>query len=534
MDGKKSNDSKIKLESSKYRKGKKRVRNKKVFYISLSIIAVLIVVGIGLGINHYKKLKNPQDLFIPDDKDDDEELDIDIGAQFDKNVVNILLVGFDRNEGRTKKYSAFRTDTNIVLNINLENKTVNMLSIPRDSYVSIAGMSGKKDKFNSSFVYGYLYGDKENRSESGYKYLIDTTRDLLGGIPLHYYLAVDMDVVVDVVEAIGGVEMDVPLDVMQGKKVRIEKGLQTLDGKTLLFYARNRTLPGGDIDRVKNQQQILMAIFNTLKKSNKFVALPKIYKSMRENIETNMNFNQLTALALFGRDLDRQRINMKMMEGFYGHFNERSYWIINQRARVELIEKFFGIEVDPAPQDPTKEVVQSFKVNISKETFEIGDKATISVKGATNINAYKEFKTEEIRFVSSDTKVLMVDKDGNLEALGAGEATITVTIGNISQNIMLTVIGPEDGDQKDNNGDKNNGKEPDGKDPNGKDPDGEDPNEEDPPDDEDPDNEPDNGSSEPNGGDGDSTEDGQTGGKGSSSGKGEENTDSDKGNGEKD
>ncbi|HLS54249.1 MAG TPA: LCP family protein [Tissierellaceae bacterium] len=420
----------------------KNIKNKKRFFAVISTALILLSIGTGFGINYYKKLKNPQDLFIPEIENNEDPTDIDISEQFDRNIVNILMVGFDRDEKRSKEESAFRTDTNVVASINLEKKTVDLLSVPRDSYVPIANMGGKKDKFNSSFVYGYIYGNGPDRDENGYKYLLETTRELLGGAPLHYYVAVDMDVVVEIVEAIGGVELDIPEDVVRGNKVRIKKGYQKLDGRSLLFYARNRNLPGGDIDRVKNQQRILMAIFDTLKKSNKFTALPKIYRSMMDKIDTNLNFNQLTALALFGMELDKDNINMHMLKGNYGHFNGISYWIVDQEARVELIEKLYGLRIEPDPQDPIRETAQSFKANITRTNFEVGQQAKITARGATNVTAYKEFRPSEMRFSSSNSNVVVVDKNGIVKAVGPGEAIITVSIDGLTNQLYLVVNKP--------------------------------------------------------------------------------------------
>src|SRR5690554_942006 len=101
------------------RKKKTRIKNKKRFYTIVIIVFILIASGVAYGAHYYNKLKNPQDLFSP--IEDDE---IDIGAQFDKNIINIMLIGFDKNEERSETSDLFRTDTNIVVTINLEEKTV--------------------------------------------------------------------------------------------------------------------------------------------------------------------------------------------------------------------------------------------------------------------------------------------------------------------------------------------------------------------------------------------------------------------------
>jgi LCP family protein required for cell wall assembly len=424
------------------KKRKTKIKNKKRFYIIVIILASLLISGIAYSISYYNKLKNPQDLFSPEDDE------IDINAQFDKNIVNVLLVGFDKDEGRSKTSSLFRTDTNIVVTINLKEQKVEMLSIPRDSFVPIAHRTGK-DKFNSAFGYGYRFGKGEDREEDGFKYLMDTASELLGGIPLNYYVAVDMDVVKEIVDAIGGVEMEIPYDLYRKhgrdrSKVIVEKGYQRLDGYKLLYFARYRHLPRGDIDRVENQQKILMATFESLKKSNKFTALPKIYQSLKRNIKTNLELNQIAALALFGKNIDREDINIRTMPGEFGNLNSLSYWIIDQQKRVELIKELYGITIAPDKQDPTEDKLETLIANLSKNILDIGEKAEITAKGTTNLGYEKLFDPGDLNYISSNPNIVSVSDIGIVSAIAPGNATITVSVGGISKQINVTVNGPKD------------------------------------------------------------------------------------------
>lgn len=448
--------------SSKGQKKLTRIGRRRLTYI-LAALIFFIVLLIILGFRHYNKLKNPHDLFTPKEKDNEkieDEDGIDINGQFDRNTINIMLVGLDRNTDRSKTENVFRTDTNILVSINLEKETVDMLSIPRDSYVTIANR-GMKEKFNSAFVYGYLDG-KEDRTASGYKNMLDTTKNLLGGLPIYYYIGVDMDVVVEIVEALGGVEIDVPQDATDAKRgVHVKKGLQIMDGETLLGYARHRRLKEGDIDRVRNQQNIIMAIFNTLKKSNKFKSLPKIYKSLTDNIDTNMNFNQLSALALFAKDLNKENIKMHMLPGDFGEYNHISYWIVDQNKRVELVEKLFKIKIQPDRQDPLWEIAESFYASISNNILDVGESGIISAEGSSNINSHKKFDYRDLRFTTSNEDIASVNGDGVVVGISPGQATISISINNLSQTIDVIVTGEIGGDGKGEDGkDKNNNGKP--------------------------------------------------------------------------
>jgi LCP family protein required for cell wall assembly len=426
-------------------KKKTRIKNKKRFYTIIIVVSVLVLSGVAYGAHYYNQLKNPQDLFSPIDNEDE----IDINAQFDKNIINIMLVGFDKDEKRSKTSELFRTDTNIVVTINLEEQTVDMISIPRDSFVPIAHRGGGKDKFNSAFGYGYRYGDGEDKEEDGFKYLMDTASELLGDIPLHYYVAVDMDVVVEVVDAIGGVEMEVPIDLYRRhgrdrSKIIVDKGFQRLDGHDLLYYARYRHFPRGDIDRVENQQKILMATFDSLKKSNMFSSLPKIYQSVQKNLITNLNLNQIAALALFGKNMDKENINTHTMPGDFGNLNELSYWIIDQDERVKLIEDIYGITIVADEQDPTEDKLVTLDVKISKDILDIGEKAEISTEGTTNLGYHKMFDPGDLNYESSNSDIATVNDNGIVTAISPGNATITLRVGGISKQINVTVKAPPD------------------------------------------------------------------------------------------
>lgn len=428
------------------RRKKTRIKNKKRFYTIIIIVSILVISGVAYGANYYNKLRNPQDLFSPIDSEDE----IDINAQFDKNIINILLVGFDKNEARSKTSDLFRTDTNIVVTINLEEQTVDMISIPRDSFVTIANRGGGKDKFNSAFGYGYRFGDGEDKEQDGFKYTMDTASELLGDIPLHYYVAVDMDVVTEVVDAIGGVEVEVPIDLIKRngkdpkKRIEVKKGFQKLDGEGLLYYARYRQYPRGDIDRVENQQKILKATFDSLKKSNMFSSLPKIYQSVQENLETNLNLNQIAALALFGKNMDRENIDTHTMPGLFGNLNELSYWIIDQDKRVKLIEDIYGITIVADEQDPTKETLVSLQASISQNILEIGQKSEIQVSGTTDLGNEKMFDPVDLNYSSSNDDIVTINGSGIITAIGPGNATITIRLGQVTENINVTIKAPPD------------------------------------------------------------------------------------------
>ncbi|RBP37820.1 LCP family protein [Garciella nitratireducens] len=414
--------------------GKKKNKRKYLIPILFVIVSIL---GVTFG-TFYAKMRNPQSLFASSQNNK-----IDIADQFNKDIINIMLVGFDKDQQRSKESKIFRTDTNIVLTINLEKKTVDMISIPRDSYVSIANANGM-DKFNSAYGYGYLNSESKNPEDDGFQCIMDTASKLLGEVPIYYYAAVDMDVVVEIVDAIGGVEINVPTDLYKdhGKdqsEIVIHKGQQKLDGEGLLYYARYRHYPKGDIQRVENQQKILLATFGSLKKSNMFSSLPKIYESVQKNIKTNLNTSQIAALALFAKDLNKESIHTYMMPGDFGTINNLSYWIIDQEKRVQLIQDLYGITIEPDEKEIVPENLTSIEASISRNILEIGQTAQIKASGVTNLGNQRLFDPGDLRYSSSNANIITVSDNGVVTAVGAGNATITISVDGISKNINITV-----------------------------------------------------------------------------------------------
>lgn len=416
--------------------GKKKSKRKYLISILFIVISALGLVSGAF----YAKMKDPQNLFVSGN--------VDVNDQFNQNIINIMLVGFDKNEVRSKEGNIFRTDTNIALTIDLEKKTIDMISIPRDSYVPIANTEGK-DKFNSAYGHGYLNSTTKNPEEDGFQCIMDTASELLGGVPIYYYAAVDMDVVTEIVDAIDGVEIEVPTDLYKdhGKDqsgIVIRKGYQKLDGEGLLYYARYRHYPKGDIQRVENQQKILLATFDSLKKSNMFSSLPKIYQSVQKNIKTNLNASQIAALSLFAKDLNKENINTYMMPGDFGTINNLSYWIIDQEKRVQLIQDIYGITIEPDKQDPTQEDLINLDVSISYNILEIGQTAQITARGITGLGNNQLFDPGDLSYSSSNSNIVTVSDNGVVTAVGPGNATITISTDEISQSINVTVNGTEE------------------------------------------------------------------------------------------
>lgn len=266
---------------------------------------------------------------------------------FMKNRVNIMVFGIDRSEERLASGS-FRTDTMILVTVNFKKNTVDMISVPRDTYVKLYDKEGllideldPYNKINSAFSLG------GGLKKGGYQSAMNTVSALLGGIPINYYVSVDMNAVKDVVNAMGGVEYDVDIEVTMNGRV-LHPGLQHLDGQAVLDYCRQRK-GSSDVARADRQQRMLLAIFDQMKKSGQIANIPKIYKAVESNIDTNLSFEQICALALVAVRMDFADLDRHMVPGAYMRLYERDIWALDAEKLQKLIKEVFDavITVDP-------------------------------------------------------------------------------------------------------------------------------------------------------------------------------------------
>jgi len=235
-----------------------------------------------------------------------EELDTDIYGN-----TNILLLGI----GGGDHDGANLTDTIILASIDQENNIIPMLSLPRDFYVDMEELDSW-----SRINQVYEMGSKKYDSETGIQLLEEAIEDITG-IKIHYYVKIDFQGFKDIVDSLGGVEINVenaihdpyyPLDgTIKYETFDLATGLQTLDGATALKYARSRKTTS-DFDRSKRQQKLLFAIKETALSKDILLNPGKItglYNAVSQNFETNLSLRQIIELAKLSENIGQANIS---------------------------------------------------------------------------------------------------------------------------------------------------------------------------------------------------------------------------------
>jgi len=231
--------------------------------------------------------------------------------------INILFVGFRGGEPGQGD-CPFCTDTLILLTVDPVTKTAGMLSIPRDMWVNIPGFG--YSRINTAWTLG-----RGSRLPGGGPELTMKTVAHFIGVPVDYYVQVDFDTFVDMIDLIGGVDVyneeTIVLDpAAHGKdypKVRVTCcGMRHLNGRVALAYARCRHVEqgcsDGDIGRARRQQKVIFGIrekvLDPLNFPNLLAQAPELYGSFSAGIRTNMRLEDAMKLAVLVRDIPRQNI----------------------------------------------------------------------------------------------------------------------------------------------------------------------------------------------------------------------------------
>jgi len=148
-------------------------------------------------------------------------------------------------------------------------------------------------------------------------------------VPVDYYVKMNFNAFVDVVDALGGIEVDVPYTFSEQNSkdkagaITLEKGLQTLDGEEALALARTRK-KDSDIERGKRQQQILEAIIDKASSAKSITKYAGVIEGVGKNMTTNMTFKEMKSFAnyaLAASDLQIETINMEGQDSYRGILN---------------------------------------------------------------------------------------------------------------------------------------------------------------------------------------------------------------------
>lgn len=249
---------------------------------------------------------------------------------FKKERFTVLLVGVDRRPGET---TLSNTDTLLVASINTVNGKVALLSIPRDTQVTIPGYG--KDKINVAA-----------RVSKG----LNTTTALiqsLTGQPIDGYVLADFAGFKKIIDTLGGITVSVEKDMyyVTGDAtdgvINLKKGAQHLNGQQALQYARFRQDALADISRTVRQQTVLRAMEKEFLQVKTVPKLPWLIPQMSKSVETNLTLAQLWSLTNVLLHFERPEISSQTLPGNFLTENGISYWKVDPQKSQAVVKRLF-------------------------------------------------------------------------------------------------------------------------------------------------------------------------------------------------
>lgn len=235
--------------------------------------------------------------------------------------VNVLLLGLDSYDGSADRSGPARSDTMILLTLDPQTNTAGILSIPRDLWVNIPGFG--YGRINTA----YMLGDANKLPGGGPALAMKTVEQVIG-VPVHYFAQIEFAAFVTLIDVLGKIPVDIEKNMYidpigpGADEIFLSRGVHMLGGVEALAYARHRKSEGGDIDRAKRQQKIIMGIRQRVLEPgnlpNLLAHAPEIYAVIQDGINTNLTFDQIMRLAVLAtsvpeENIKRGIINYEMM-----------------------------------------------------------------------------------------------------------------------------------------------------------------------------------------------------------------------------
>ena len=269
-----------------------------------------------------------------------------------KRPINILLLGIKvissdlenkgieyekQNVGYHYLVNSFHglSDSMLLLRFDPQEERVSVLSIPRDTRVYIEDYGVRK--INHANEYG------------GPALAANVASELLGGINIDRYVRVNVQGVEKLIDALGGVTVNVPKDLKyndfsQHLYIDLKKGIQHLDGDKAMQFLRYRYDNYGDISRVQRQQMLMRSAVEQTLKPATVMKIPKILSVIQSHLDTNLTVRELMALGNFAAKTDKSNVKMMMLPGDFNSGDEPvSYWLPNYKKINRLMVKHFNL-----------------------------------------------------------------------------------------------------------------------------------------------------------------------------------------------
>lgn len=318
---------------------KTKSRKKKIILGALIFFIVIAVAGVGYAGYLYQQANE----IVTDSHEEvgrENETSPFRSTQVDpiEDNVSVLFIGVDDSEHRDSAANS-RSDALILATFNKTNSSVKLLSIPRDSYVYIPEVD-RSTKINHAHAYG------------GTKATIETIEEYLK-LPIDYYVRLNFNAFVDIVDAIDGIYYDVPYEIVESDSgdqrdaMHLYPGYQKLDGEQALALARTRKYDS-DVERGKRQQEILKEIAGKIASASSLFKLEDVLHAVGANMTSNLKMAEIRGFLSYGLggDISIENVNF---QGTGGYMDDGGwYYMVDEESRFNIQQELRNhLELEP-------------------------------------------------------------------------------------------------------------------------------------------------------------------------------------------
>ena len=330
------------------KKKKKSIVGKIIKVILLILLIALIGYGCHFGWQYYKHTSQMGEQKVYDPLSA-SALGIDPEKLKDVGRLNVLLLG---ESGLGDGYKL--ADTIMIASYNPQTQQASILSVPRDTYVGKRNKDTATSHYLASYKMNAVYRNGENLEET-----IECVNNLTG-LDLEHYILVDTDAIIDIVDAIGGVWFDVPIDMdyedlNQDLYIHLKAGYQLIDGnkaEQLLRFRHNQdgtTYPAeygdNDIGRMRTQREFIQATANQLLKIENVTKVVNLLDIVFENVKTNLELQDLKYYIPYIFKFNTSNIVTDTLPGTPEYCNEIWIYTANKTKTKQVIEDLFTDKV---------------------------------------------------------------------------------------------------------------------------------------------------------------------------------------------
>mgnify|MGYP002730020602 FL=1 len=326
------------------------------------------------------------------------------GLMAGEHTVHVMILGVDERAD-----DVGRSDTLMVATLDTESGKGALLSVPRDTRLAIDGHG--YDKANHAYAFG------------GHALSMSTVENLLG-VPMDHYLIINTSAFERIIDAIGGVDINVekrmhyedPWDDNGGLVIDLYPGEQHMDGKKAIQYVRYRD-GEGDIGRIGRQQKFMKAVLAKVISPEILPRLPKLIEEVSSAVKTDMSLTEMLDFAQRLKDIHDAGLSADMVPGEPAYYQDISYWIPDIVATRQMLADEIGIEFTPELRAAAEAAAAAYKAALPKGLTISGSEQ----RKADEADSDDENKDEPMK--PSEITVMVINSSG-INGAGAQVADI--------------------------------------------------------------------------------------------------------------